>query len=140
MEVSRGLVPDPETQGLGGLSIPDPETFPYEWPRVRQYITMPCFMSVSGKQIESCSEYLKEIIKMNKIILLSFVCRHLGKGGYNSCNVCDMIQILRLLKTSTNLPLVPSSAKALNKAGRHSRVSPSRCPSSVTLWTYDEVT
>ena len=57
-----------------------------------------------------------------------------------ACNVSDMIQILRLSKTSTNLPLVPSSAKASNKAVRRSRVSPSCCPRGVTLWTYDEVT
>ena len=31
-----------------------------------KFINMPCFMSVIGKQIESCSEYLKEIHKINK--------------------------------------------------------------------------
>ena len=50
-----------------GPAMPDPETFPYEWLGVRQYISMPCFMSVIGKQIESCSEYLKKIHKINKI-------------------------------------------------------------------------
>ena len=64
-----------------GPAMPDPETFPYEWLGVRQYIYMPCFMSVIGKQIESCSEYLKEIHKIN--ILFSFVCRHLGNGDIN---------------------------------------------------------
>ena len=116
--------------GSRGPAMPDPETFPYGWLGVRQYISIPSFISVIGKQIESCSEYLKEIHKINKIILFSFVCRHLGNGGYNSCNVCDMIQILRLLKTSTNLTLVPSSEKASNKAVCGSRVSPSPCPSS----------
>ena len=31
-----------------------------------EFINMPCFMSVIGKQIESCSEYLKEIHKIKK--------------------------------------------------------------------------
>ena len=69
---------------VSGTGPRDP-AFPYEWLWVRQYISMPCFMTV-------------------------------------------------------NLPVVPSSAKASDKALHCSRVSPSHCPSSVTLWTYDEVT
>ena len=52
----------PGDPGSRGPAMPDPETFPYEWLGVRQYIYMPCFMSVIGKQIES----LKEIHKINK--------------------------------------------------------------------------
>ena len=29
--------------GSRGPAMPDPETFPYEWLGVRQYIYMPCF-------------------------------------------------------------------------------------------------
>ena len=54
--------------GTRGPTMPDPEIFPYEWLGVRQYISMPRFMSVIGKQMESCSEYLKEIHKIDKII------------------------------------------------------------------------
>ena len=67
--VSRGPVPDLETRGPG---MPDPETFPYEWLRVRQCISMPCFMYMYliGKHFNSCREYLKECHKINKIIYL----------------------------------------------------------------------
>ena len=41
----------PGDPGSRGPAMPDPETFPYEWLGVRQYIYMPCFMSVIGKQI-----------------------------------------------------------------------------------------
>ena len=53
-----------------GRALPDPETFPYEWLVVRQYISMPSFMSVIGKHFESCREFLKECHKINKIIYL----------------------------------------------------------------------
>ena len=56
----------PGDPGSRGPAMPDPETSPYEWLGVRQYIYMLCFMSVIGEQIESCSEYLKEIHKINK--------------------------------------------------------------------------
>ena len=123
--MSRGPVLDPETKGLGVRHLPDPETFPYVWLGVGQYISMPCSMSVIGKQIKFCSEYLKEIYKINYIILFSFVCHHLGNITLAMYVIC--FKFLRLLKTSTNLPLVPSSAKVLNKAVRRSRVLPSRC-------------
>ena len=38
----------PRDPGSRGPAMPDPETFPYEWLGVRQYIYMPCFMSVIG--------------------------------------------------------------------------------------------
>ena len=69
-EVSRGSGPgDP---GSRGPAMPDPETFPYEWLGVRQYISMPRFMSVIGKLFESCREYLKECHKIIKIIYLFY--------------------------------------------------------------------
>ena len=42
----------------------DPETFPYEWLGVRQYISMPCFMSVIGNISNPVVEYLKESHKI----------------------------------------------------------------------------
>ena len=89
----------PGDPGSRGPAMPDPETFPYEWLGVRQYIYMPCFMSVIGKQIESCCEYLKEIHKINKNYFIFIRLPPFWKCGYKSCNVCDMIQILRSLLT-----------------------------------------
>ena len=56
-------------------------------------------MSVIGKQIESCSEYLKKIHKINKNYFSFIRLPPSWKWGYKSCNVCDMIQILRSLLT-----------------------------------------
>ena len=70
-EVSRGPVPDLETQGHGSQQCGIPRHFPMRglnW--VGQYISMPCFMFVIGKHFESYSEYLKECHKINKIIYL----------------------------------------------------------------------
>ena len=89
----------PGDPGSRGPAMPDPETFPYEWLGVRQYIYMPCFMSVIGKQTESCSEYLKEIHNINKKYFIFIRLPPSWKWGYKSCNVCDMIQILRSLLT-----------------------------------------
>ena len=54
------------------------------------------FMSVIGTQIESCSEYLKEIHKINKNYFIFIRLPPSWKWG---CNVCDIIQILRSLLT-----------------------------------------
>ena len=77
----------PGDPGSQGPAMPDPETFPYEWLGVRQYIYMPCFMSVIGKQIEACSEYLKEIHKINKNYFIFIRLPPSWKWGYKSCNV-----------------------------------------------------